>query len=166
MKKIITIIAVMLMWLFVSSAKAQTDTATMNFLVQASIGNLQEISSGKLAAQKATNPKVKAFGNRMVTDHGKAETQLLALANKKGYNLPANATSGVVEDPMLVKAADGKFDKLYVHMMMPGHRSAAGLFQQYAIAGKDPDIKAFAQQTLPVIKSHLAEIKAIDKEMK
>jgi putative membrane protein len=166
MKKIITIIAVMLMWLFVSSAKAQTDTATMNFLVQASIGNLQEISSGKLAAQKATNPKVKAFGNRMVTDHGKAETQLLALANKKGYNLPANATSGVVEDPMLVKATDGKFDKLYVHMMVPGHRSAVGLFQRYAIAGKDPDIKAFAQQTLPVIKSHLAEIKAIDKEMK
>jgi len=164
MKKIITIVAVI--WLFAAPAKAQTDTATRNFLVQASIGNLQEISSGKVAAQKAASQKVKAFGNRMVTDHGKAEAQLLALAKKKGYNLPPNATSNVVEDPMLVKAAGNKFDKLYVHMMVPGHRSAAGLYQHYAIAGKDPDIKAFAQQTLPVIKSHLAEIKAIDAEMK
>lgn len=164
MKKLTIITAVSL--LFAVAAKAQTDTATMNFLVQASIGNLQEISSGRLAAQKAANPKVKAFGNRMVTDHGKAEAQLLALAKKKGYNLPANATSNVADDPMLVKASAPMFDKLYVHMMVPGHRSTAGLFQKYAIAGKDPDIKAFAQQTLPVIKSHLAEIKAIDKEMK
>lgn len=164
MKKFITIVAVM--WLFIAPTKAQNDTATMNFLVQASIGNLQEISSGRLAAQKATNPKVKAFGSRMVTDHGKAETQLLTLAKKKGYNLPPNATSGIVNDPMLVKATNGKFDALYVHMMVPDHRSAAGLFQRYAIAGKDPDIKTFAQQTLTVIKSHLAEIKTIDKEMK
>lgn len=164
MKKIITVVAAI--WLFAAPVKAQTDTATMNFLVQASIGNLQEISSGKLAAQKAVNIKVRAFGNRMVTDHGKAEAQLLALAKKKGYNLPPNATSNVVEDPMLVKATDGKFDKLYVHMMVPGHRSAAGLYQRYAIAGKDPEIKAFARQTLPIIKSHLADIKAIDERMK
>jgi len=152
--------------LYAATAKAQTDTATMNFLVNASIGNLQEISSGKLAAQKATDPKIKAFGNRMVTDHGKAETQLLALAKEKGYDLPLNATSGVVEDPMLAKANPVKFDKLYVHMMVPGHRSTAGLFQRYAITAKDPDIKAFAQQMLPVIKSHLAQIKAIDDQMK
>ncbi|MGN6181321.1 MAG: DUF4142 domain-containing protein [Mucilaginibacter sp.] len=164
MKRIITVVAAI--WLFAAPVKAQTDTATMNFLVQASIGNLQEISSGKLAAQKAVNIKVRAFGNRMVTDHGKTETQLLALAKKKGYNLPPNATSNVVEDPMLVKATDGKFDRLYVHMMVPGHRSAAGLYQRYAIAGKDPEIKAFARQTLPIIKSHLADIKAIDERMK
>lgn len=164
MKNITMIAAVML--LFTAMAKAQTDTATMNFLVQASIGNLQEITSGKLAAQKAADPKVKAFGNRVVTDHSKAESQLLALAKKNGYNLPENATSHVVADPMLVKAALGKFDKLYVHMMVPGHRSTVGLFQKYAIGGKNPDIKAFAQQTLPIIKSHLAEITAIDKGMK
>lgn len=152
--------------MFATVAKAQTDSATMNFLVNVSIGNIQEVNLGKLAAQKAADPRIRAFGNRMVTDHGKAETQLIALAKKKGYSLPANATSAVVEDPMLMKATPAKFDKLYVHMMVPGHRSTVGLFQHYAIAGKDPDIKAFAQQMLPVIKSHLTEIKAIDEQIK
>lgn len=164
MKKITTIAAVLL--LFAVAAKAQTDTATMNFLVNASIINIQEVNTGKLAAQKAADARIKAFGNRMVTDHSKAETQLIVLARRKGYNLPPNATATPPKDPMLAKLPPAKFDKLYMHMMVPGHRSAVGLFQRYAIAGKDPDIKAFAQQMLPVIKSHLTEITAINNRMK
>jgi putative membrane protein len=51
-------------------------------------------------------------------------------------------------------------------MMVPGHRSAIKLFQQYATNGQDPDIKAFAEQTLPVLKEHLTIITGIDNKMK
>ena len=34
---------------------------------------------GKLAAQKATNADVKAFANRMVTDHSKSVAELAAM---------------------------------------------------------------------------------------
>ena len=141
------------------------DTTALHFIIQASIGNLQEISSGKLAAQKANRPDVKAFGQRMVADHTKAQTALMQLAKAKGYQIPAAATVTVPE-PMLVKAGGKDFDRLYVHMMAPGHRKAVLMYQTYAVNGKNPDVKNYAAQTLPVIKSHLNTITAIDGQIK
>jgi putative membrane protein len=51
-------------------------------------------------------------------------------------------------------------------MMVDDHRAAVQLFQNYAISGKDPQIKAFVRQTLPVLKEHLAMINAIDGKIK
>jgi putative membrane protein len=155
--------------LIAGAAKAQsagTDTATRNFIINASIAGVQEISAGKLASEKAVDPEVKSFGNKMVADHTKAENQLLEVAKKKGYQLPANATGPTAPNPMLKNASGKDFDRVYVHMMAPDHRSAVVLFQKYAVTGKDPDIKAFARQTLPTLKEHLALITAIDKKMK
>jgi putative membrane protein len=145
---------------------ANTDTATRNFIIQASISGLQEINSGQLAAQKALDPQVKAFGSRMVADHSKAQQKLMQLAKTKDYQIPPNATGGVVPDVMLKNATGKDFDRIYVHMMVPDHRSAVALFQKYAVTGKDPDIKTFVQQTLPVLKDHLATITAIDNKLK
>ena len=58
------------------------------------------------------------------------------------------------------------FDRIYVRMMVPDHRQTIQLFEKYAVTGKDPDVRAFAQQTLPVLKEHLASITAIDNSMK
>ena len=151
-----------------TSAKAQDkslDTTARYFLIQASIGNLQEIAIGKLAAQHATRPEVKAFANRMVTDHTNAQAQLMQLLKTKGMELPREATQPPVEDLMLKKVAPAEFDQIYVHMMVPDHRQTVDLFQNYAWTGKDPLVKTFAQQALPVLKEHLAAIKSIDENM-
>lgn len=55
---------------------------------------------------------------------------------------------------------------MYVHMMVPDHRQAVQLFGNYALTGKDPDVRAFAQRILPVLKEHLASITTIDNGMK
>ena len=47
--------------------------------------------TGKLAAEKATNPEVKQFGQRMVDDHSKANDELKAYATQKGVTLPARS---------------------------------------------------------------------------
>ena len=150
----------------VSAQSASQDTATRNFIMHASIANLQEVVSGKLAAQKAADPWVKAFGTRMITDHQKAQDQLMQLVKAGGHQLPPEATGKVVPDAMLQKANGQSFDQLYVHMMVPGHRSTVALFQRYALNGKDPALKTFAQQTLPILKQHLEAITALDEKMK
>ena len=50
---------------------------------------MSEIALGHLANDKATNADVKAFGNRMITDHGRAAEELKQLALTKGVALPA-----------------------------------------------------------------------------
>jgi putative membrane protein len=152
-----------------SAATAQdksSDTTARYFIIQASIGNLQEIAIGRLAAEQATSPDVKAFANKMVADHSKAEAQLMQLIKARGFQIPRDATDPPVEDLMLRNAPAKDFDRMYVHMMVPDHRQTVQLFEKYALTGKDPDVNAFAQQTLPVLKEHLASIIAIDNSMK
>jgi putative membrane protein len=147
----------------VSAQNKSNDTTARYFLIQASIGNLQEIAMGRLAAEQAANPEVKTFAQRMVTDHSKAEAQLMQLIKSRGFQIPREATDSPVENPMLKNTPAKDFDRVYVHMMVPNHRETVQLFEKYALTGKDPDVNAFARQTLPVLKEHLEAITAIEK---
>jgi putative membrane protein len=149
-----------------SVANAQdksNDTTARYFITQASIGNLQEISAGRLAAGQAGSPEVKAFGERMVADHSKSQAQLMQLITARGFQIPHEATDPPVPDKMLKNLHGKDFDRMYVHMMVPDHRQTVQMFEKYALTGKDPDTRAFAQQVLPVLKQHLDAITAIDK---
>jgi putative membrane protein len=153
----------------VGVVKAQTqspDTTARYFLIQASIGNLQEIASGKLAMDRGGSADIRSFGKMMVEDHSKTQRQILAVANVSGIMLPVNAIATPLSDKTLKDAPAKDFDRLYVHTMAPDHRETIQLFQNYAITGKNPAVKAFAQQTLPTLKEHLAMITGIEKQMK
>jgi putative membrane protein len=141
------------------------DTTAKHFLIVASIGNLQEASAGQLAAEKGNLAEVRSFGQMMFKEHGQAEQQLLLLAKNKGYDLPPPATGGIQPD-LNLKNAGAHFDPLYVHAMVSSHRSTVQMFETYATTGKDPEVRAFAWQTLPALKAHLAAIIAIDENMK
>jgi len=59
------------------------------FVMEAGPGGLAEVELGRLAAQKGQSADVKKFGQRMVTDHTKANAELKKLAASKGITLPA-----------------------------------------------------------------------------
>jgi putative membrane protein len=167
MKKIILLI--LSAGMAISTVHAQApdpDTTARHFLIMASIGNLQEAESGKIAVQKATKADVKSFGQMMVTDHSDNEQKLLQLAKSRGYRLPAAATETPPPDLNLSKASGDEFDRMYIHAMVAGHGSTVMMFQNYAVTGKDPLVKAFAQQMLPTLKAHLAAIKTLDEKYK
>jgi putative membrane protein len=141
------------------------DTTAKHFLIVASIGNLQEVSAGQLAVEKGKRAEVQSFGQMMVKDHGQAEQQLLQLAKGRGIQLPMAATGGIHPD-LNLKNAGVNFDKLYIHAMVSAHNNTVQTFENYATTGKDPVIRAFAKQQLPILKHHLAEVKNIDTQLK
>lgn len=139
------------------------DTTARHFLIVASIKNLQEVSAGEQATQKAKRAEVKAFGQMMVKDHGQAEQQLLKLAKSQGISLPHAAIGGIKPDPLLRDARN--FDSAFVHAMSAGHGNTVQMFENYATTGKDTAVKAWAQQMLPILKMHLEHIKTIEKQI-
>ena len=150
------------------AAKAQIpqpdpDTTAKHFLIVASIKNLREVSAGEQAMQKAKKSAVRSFAQMMIKDHGQSEQQLLSLAKSRGINLPAAATGGIKPDLLLAGAAN--FDSAYVHAMSAGHGNTVQMFENYAVTGKDPAVRAWAQQMLPTLKMHLEHIKAIEKTL-
>jgi len=151
-----------------ANSTASNSTAVMqdNFYTDAAQGGMTEVELSKLALRKSQNAEVKKFAQMMVSDHGKANDELKALAGKKSVKLPDGVSSGqksTIED--LGKLTGADFDKKYVETMVKDHEKTVALFEDNA-DNSDAEIKAFATKTLPTLKSHLEMINGIHSKMK
>ncbi|WP_071885833.1 DUF4142 domain-containing protein [Hymenobacter sedentarius] len=126
------------------------------FLTKAASGGMLEVELGKQVATRAVTPQAKEFAQKMVTDHTKANAELKALAAKKNITLPATLGDDhtkVMKDVTEEKGV--KMDQEYLKEMLKDHQEDVKEFTDASIKASDPDIKAFAAKTLPVLKSHL-----------
>lgn len=122
-----------------------------NFIKKAAKGGLDEVEIGTVAQDRATNPQVKEFARMMVTDHTKANSELMSIAATKGVKTPMKDKA--TEHWSKLDAKD--FDRDYVKKMVSDHEEDVELFQKEARDGKDPEVVAFAQKTLPTLQMHL-----------
>ena len=138
-----------------TTAKAGGASDTM-FVKNAAKGGLAEVELGQLAADHASSDEVKKFGQRMVTDHGKANDELKSLAQKKSITLPTeiDAKDKAFHD-RLAKLTGAAFDRAYMQHMLADHRKDVNEFKHESTAGKDPDVKEWASKTLPTLEEHL-----------
>jgi putative membrane protein len=149
-----------------NGAKKMMTSADMAFAMKAAQGGLAEVKLGQLAAEKANNPDVKAFGERMVTDHTKANDELKSIATAKSATLPSDINAkDQSEYNKLSQLSGSAFDSAYVKAMVKDHEEDVKEFQKEADKGKDPEVKAFASRTLPVLQSHLDGVKSIQSKM-
>ncbi len=127
------------------------DPAT--FVKMAAQGGLTEVALGKIAMTKGRDPSVRAFGERMVKDHGTANAELSGIAKNKGIEAPSALDSQhqMIVDKLSAKGAD--FDKAYSIQMMAGHDKTLALFEA-ATKSSDAELAAFAKKTLPTLKEH------------
>lgn len=130
--------------------------ADQKFVMEAAQGGMAEVQMGNLAAQKASSADVKQFGQRMVTDHSKANDELKSVASQKSITLPSDigAKHKAVMD-RLSNLSGEAFDREYMRHMLADHRKDVADFRKEANSGKDADVKAFASKTLPTLEEHL-----------
>jgi len=138
------------------SAKSELPRSEHSFIEKAAMGGLVEVELGQLAQQKAASEQVKQFGARMVADHGKANGELKQIASAKGVTLPAQLDKKHRKDvDRLQKASGAEFDREYMRHMVSDHKEDVSDFRKEAKSGKDADVKAFADKTLPTLEEHL-----------
>jgi len=140
-----------------TQAGTELKHADKKFIEEAAQNGLAEVELGKLAATKASSDDVKKFAQQMVDDHTKSNNELQQIAQNKGVTFP---TAPDASDQRALKKLEGlsgpEFDKRYLSEAgVKGHRDNQKLFQNEATKGQDPDLKTFAQKTLPVITHHL-----------
>jgi len=130
--------------------------ADHNFVNEAAIGGMAEVELGNLAKEKASNPDVKSFGDRMATDHGKANDELKNWAQQKNVTLPTELDAKhKAERDRLAKLSGESFDKAYMRLMVADHTHDVAAFKRESTAAKDPDLKAWAGKTLPTLEDHM-----------
>src|ERR1700761_9249710 len=67
------------------------------FATAAASGGMAEVALGKLALTKTSNAAIKDFANMMITDHGKANDELMAIAKAKNITLPTEPDSAHIK---------------------------------------------------------------------
>lgn len=143
------------------------DKSTADFMVEAADGGMTEVQAGRMAAQKATHPRVKAFGEMMVRDHSKVNDEMKSLAARKNVTLPATVSDDkqkMIDD--YNKKSSKDFDKDYMDMMVKDHEKDVSKFEKASNDTKDADVKALIDKTLPTLRAHLDSAKAIQNSLK
>jgi putative membrane protein len=137
-------------------AAGQLTNQDQKFVMEAAQGGMMEVELGRLAAQKASSAEVKAFGQRMVTDHSKANQQLMQLATTKGLTVPTTLPPDMQkEHDKLAGLSGAEFDRMYMSHMLKDHKKDVSEFEKESQKATDTGVRSFAQQTLPVLREHL-----------
>jgi putative membrane protein len=142
--------------------QGQVNAMDRQFVNKASGANLEEVALGNLALQKAQSGSVKAFAQRMVTDHGKSQQELINAAQEADLEAPMDLppeAKAVMQ--RLEKLSGMAFDREYMKVMVKGHEKAVKLFQMEVDKGMHPAVTGYAQKTLPVIQEHLEQAQSI-----
>jgi putative membrane protein len=133
------------------------DNPDEDFFEKVAHAGIAEVQAGKDAQAKASDPAVKEFASMMVKDHTMANEKLKKIASAKGVKLPDEASLGQKAMKQKTDMKSGaNFDADYVAGQVKAHEDTVELLQKEIDSGKDPEAKAFATETLPKVKMHLA----------
>jgi putative membrane protein len=132
-----------------------------DFLERAAEANNAEIAIGGLVDGRAASGDVVAFGHMLVADHTAAKNELTAIAAAKHITPPTDLGESQASFDKLVDQQLEPFDHTFARTMVDDHAQAAELYRNEAAGGADPQLKAYAARTLPVIEAHLAKAKTL-----
>lgn len=140
------------------AAAPQTDAS---FIQAALHANSQEIAQASLEVD-SSDPRVRDYAGRVSTDHQIANQQLIPLANSKGVdttNVPSQPrpeTTGNIHGKPYAPASGNPMNPVaYFKKEIALHRQAIALYEKEVSSGRDPQVRAYAQKQLPVLKKHL-----------
>ena len=162
MSKKLALLAACLLW--ATLAPAQTRVSTQDFVTKVAISDMMEIQSSELALARQPDADTKPFAEKMVKDHQRTSRELKALVDSGKVKASLPSALGAEHQKKLedLKAKSGKdFDRSYDQMQVQAHEEAVALFEAYAASGDNPDLKSWAEMTLPHLKEHLAMAKKL-----
>jgi putative membrane protein len=147
----------------VAATGCAKDSIDQDFVTKAGQGGLAEVEAGRIAAAKGVRGDVKTFGQRMVSDHSRANDELKSIATAASITVPSEPSSEEHDTiTQLGAESGGDFDKAYTKAMVKDHKGDIDLFRKEASSGQNAELRAFAQKTLPALEEHLRMAEALN----
>jgi putative membrane protein len=125
------------------------------FAQTAAKGGMAEVQLATNVASRAAHPEVRAFAQKMIEDHNRANHELTELASRKGLDPPADLDPGKKAlDEELAKLTCPALDKKYMQTIVEDHAITVKRFEDASRALHDADLRAWAAKTLPTLHEH------------
>lgn len=129
-----------------------------SFVTQTSLGTPFQVDSGRLAETKGATQAIRSYAELMVSSHITVNNALLGILKNKAPVPPPTLLRAAYSTTVssLLLESGKTFDTDYVRGQVNYQRANTALYEYEIANGTDPDLKAFALETLPKIQDHLA----------
>jgi putative membrane protein len=118
--------------------------------------NLLEVRLSQIAEQRATNPSVKQFAQRMVNDHSQLQSEWMAMASSNGMSVnPQLDNTDRAKVAQLSRLSGAEFDRAYMDLMIQNHQNAVSLLQNQGQYAQSAPVRARIANDLPLVQQHL-----------
>ena len=126
-------------------------------------GDTAEVAIGHLASSKGATQSVRDFAKMLVTDHSAHKQKLIDLAHSARIPVPTEpAETGRAQLEKLEKLSGPEFDKALLKTLIGNHKKGIAKNEAQAKSG-DAQTAKLAQETVPVLKKHLATAEGLAK---
>jgi predicted outer membrane protein len=149
-----------------STAKPQLGPIDLYFVTQTSLGTPFQIDSGKIAETRGGTQALRSYAKLMVDSHIEVNDTLSSILKQKAQIPPPTLLKAAYATTIsILEEGEGqRFDVDYVRGQVNYQMANAALYQYEIDNGTDPDLKAFARQTLPKIQDHLERALKLERE--
>ncbi|MCI0379337.1 MAG: DUF4142 domain-containing protein [Gemmataceae bacterium] len=139
--------------------KLPTDT---DFLVKAVSTGIFEVKISEQATKNANDTDVKAFAQKLATEHKQLNQNLLKHAQQTKTAVATDlAKDKQARLDQLGKLTGAAYDREFMKQNIEGHEASVKLFKNQSEKGQIAELRKFAQEVLPTIERHLKEARAI-----
>lgn len=157
-----------------AAAVGQTSAATLGantvggYVPAAAMGDMYEIQSAAIAAERSTNAGVRELAAMISRDHTTAANEFKALAPQAApdVQLPTaldERRQGMLDN--LRSASAETFDTVYLDQQIAAHNEAITLHRGFSDNTDAPQLAAHARKVLPKIEAHLQQAQTLKSGM-
>jgi putative membrane protein len=130
--------------------------------------NSAEIAQAKLAEQKAKDPRVKRFAEKMVKHHSEAKEKQAKLklqiaSSPASMDLEKGAASTL---STLTSASGSSFDIAYMNAQVEEHQKVLDTINHDLLPNvKSQELKAYLEDIKPTVENHLKDAQRIQRKL-
>jgi putative membrane protein len=152
-----------------SASVPELDDATIVAIFDAA--NTADIETGRLAAERGHDKKVREFGAMLARDHEAVRQQGRDLAGKLGVtptppadDAAAKAHAAAMKELRAAKGAD--FDRAFLRHESTFHRDVIAAVQTTLLpAIQNTELKALVEKVAPALRAHMLAAEQIEREL-
>lgn len=133
------------------------------FALFAASSGLAEVEAASLVLKGNPRPEIRAYVERIAKEHRRSVDELRKVVAARGLNLPSAPTGrhlDMITKLSGVRAQDAG-DAFMQRFGVDAHKEAIALFERHVVDGRDPQLKKYAEQTLPALREHLSAAQKI-----
>jgi putative membrane protein len=138
----------------------------IKFIRENTSDNYLEVSLGQLAMERAQNPEVKSYAEKIVKDHNALQDSWLAVAQQAGLGFKTGMGKNHRAKLTKLQKLHGRaFDRAFMTQLIRDNKDYLDYLEKEGRATHSTQVRNLVEKTIPVLHDHFEEGKRIGAQV-